>query len=78
MSTPSQGALPDVRLDGGEELRELVDAVPGQNVGELAAKEPILLRPLHVRLDLGAYGSDVRRGLEGEGEVKTCRVSWGQ
>ena len=48
MSTSSQGALPDVRLDGGEELRELVDAVPGQNVGELAAEEPVLLRPLHV------------------------------
>ena len=60
----SQGALPDVCLDGGEELRELVDAVPGQDVGELAAEEPALLRPLHVRLDLGANGSDVRRGLE--------------
>ena len=64
LASSSQGALPDVCLDGGEELRELVDAVPGQDVGELAAEEPALLRPLHVRLDLGANGSDVRRGLE--------------
>ena len=66
VSISYQGAFLNVGLDGGEELRELVDAVPRQDVGELASKEPALLRPLHVRLDLVPNGSDVSGGLEEE------------
>ena len=62
----SQWAILNVGLDGGEELRELVDAVPGQDVGELATEEPALFRSLHVRLDLNAYAFDISGRLDRE------------